>query len=383
MSQYVLENPNWEPFALQRINEIISKNGTSNPISRQDQPYAVFDFDNTSCFFDIEDHLVLYLIHKFAIKVSEEKLYEILTAGPYDIKQPLMDGRELLTIEHLAKDIVHYFGILKKEQGNLDLIALRKTCAYQLFRTKLLAHYYYCMRLFSPASGENWLTYWFAGYTVEDFTNFASEMLDWALQLPIKKVRYSTEGLEKGFSGSVTVDMEQGLRFPDEIRELYKVLRNNKIATYIITASPQLLGQVAAKHYKVPASHVFGVQVQLENGRLTSKIATEALLTKGIGKLETIKQKIAPLHRGNMPIMAFGDSAGDYHMLSQIEDLQLGVLFNRGNEGMTQEIIQKGIRLYQQSQAPLVVQGRDENLAVFRPSQSSVLLDSKTETLLL
>ena len=85
-----LKNSNWEPFAKKRIQEIIHYYGNTKSVPLHDQPYAVFDFDNTSCFFDIEDHLMLYMIEQFAFRLNAETFYHILSCDSYET-QTILD----------------------------------------------------------------------------------------------------------------------------------------------------------------------------------------------------------------------------------------------------------------------------------------------------
>lgn len=382
MNRPQLSNPNWEPFALKRINHVIEIYGAPAPLPTEQQAYAVFDFDNTSSFFDIEDHLAIYLIEEFQLKLSPKELYQVLTSGPFDIQTPLEDGNPHLTLEHLAQDIVEQYILLKEQVTEHNLAILKESTAYTIFSTKLLAHYLYATKHNAHLAGENWLTYWFCGYTEADFQALAEKMITWALNLPIEKKTYSTAGLKAGHSGVVTIYMEQGLRFPQEIKELYHILQANQIATYIVTASPELLGQVVASHFGVPATQVLGMKIATNNnGLLQPRLVSDSFITKKAGKVEAVKMAIAPLHQNKMPILAFGDSSGDYNLLTQLEGLKLGVLFNRCEEGSTQELVQQAFEQYQTDTAQLVVQGRDENHATLRPSLKTIRLGSTEETL--
>lgn len=381
MNRLQLSNPNWEPFALQRINQVIKTYGTSTSLPLCHQAYAVFDFDNTSSFFDIEDHLAIYLIEEFKFTISPTELYQVLTDGPFDIKSPLEENCPQLTLEHLAKDIVEQYALLKTQLIDTSLTTLKETPAYIIFSTKLLAHYRYAVKHNSHLTGENWLTYWFCGYTETTFQTLANKMISWALNLPIEKKTYSTAGLEEGLSGVVTITMEQGLRFPNEIKELYHILQANHISTYIVTASPELLGQVAASYFNVPVTQVLGMKIATEeNGILQSRIVSDGFTTKKAGKVEAVKTIIAPLHQGRMPVLAFGDSTGDYDLLT-IEELKLGVLFNRCEKDNTQKLIHQALKQYQTDTAKLVIQGRNENTATLLPTMKSIRLGTTKEIL--
>ena len=252
---------------------------------------------------------------------------------------------------------------------------LRKTIAYQNFRAQLLAHYQFATRFFSPSPGEKWLTYWFMDFSEQDFKEFAKQMINWAFQLPIQKVQYYTKPLDYEKGGFINVEIEQGLRLSEEMKELYSVLQTNHIATYIVTASPEILVESICYYLGVPTSQVFGMRVTKDTvGNLSPAIEKNWYITKGIGKVHVIKNEIAPLRKGKMPVLVFGDSQGDYEMLSQILAPSLSVLINRNEQNIVKNLIVQAEQEYNQSTAKIVVQGRDENKASFHPSTQSLLL---------
>lgn len=51
-----LSEDNWDPFSRERLNALIQQVGYDNPdYDRNHPPYAVFDWDNTSIFQDVEE----------------------------------------------------------------------------------------------------------------------------------------------------------------------------------------------------------------------------------------------------------------------------------------------------------------------------------------
>src|SRR5699024_11754812 len=101
--------------------------------------------------------------------------------------------------------------------------------------------------------------------------------------------------------------------------------------------------------------------------------SSDLYITKGLGKVEVIKNFMVETH-GKEPAMVFGDSMGDYPMMTQLPFVKLSVLFNRYANDQTQQLVVKGINMYQQEDANLVVQGRDENKGTLRPSMATIPL---------
>ena len=96
--------------------------------------------------------------------------------------------------------------------------------------------------------------------------------------------------------------------------------------------------------------------------------------------------EIDPNYDGAGPLMVFGDSAGDWNMMTdwmESGDTQLGVIFNRYRK--TSDPIWQGSTEAAESignaDARFVLQGRDENHGQLRPSEYSILLGETEEVL--
>ena len=108
--------------------------------------------------------------------------------------------------------------------------------------------------------------------------------------------------------------------------------------------------------------------------------------TQAAGKSTIITNFIAPNYDGAGPLMVFGDSAGDWNMMTdwmESGDTQLGVIFNRYRK--TSDPIWQGSTEAAESignaDARFVLQGRDENHGQLRPSEYSILLGETEEVL--
>lgn len=104
------------------------------------------------------------------------------------------------------------------------------------------------------------------------------------------------------------------------------------------------------------------------------------------GKSTIITNFIAPNYDGAGPLMVFGDSAGDWNMMTdwmESGDTQLGVIFNRYRK--TSDPIWQGSTEAAESignaDARFVLQGRDENHGQLRPSEYSIPLGETEEVL--
>src|SRR5699024_12501440 len=100
---------------------------------------------------------------------------------------------------------------------------------------------------------------------------------------------------------------------------------------------------------------------------MDSRLEEGTFITKGLGKVEVIKNFMVADH-GKQPAMVFGDSMGDYPMMTQLPFVKLAVLFNRYSSDQTQQLIVKGINIYVQYEDKLVIQRLDEKKRNITPN---------------
>lgn len=381
MTVYFPQN-NWEPFAHKRLNVLIDnyKKPAGTPLSEQE--FAVFDFDNTSAVLDIEDNLMMYMMDNLLYKLTPAEFYQILTTGPFDLDTPFYAADEpLITANNLATDIIdqyewlynHYINQADKSVDRLSEI--QKSPQFMTFSAKLRMFYNLYNASFVRQATDPWATYWFANYTVVDFKTMVKEMLDQALLAPFTNRVWSSATEFPGITGIIESSFETGLTFPTELTDLYHALQANNIATYVISASPIDLVRVAAMayDYNVPESQIIGMCYPVDaDGKIVAQIEPETFVTKAPGKVEAIKNLIMTKHHGKEPLAVFGDSTGDYNMMTEFEHTQISLLFNRYMANATQEIVEDAIAQYNQRDARYLLQGRNENTGQLRPYQTTI-----------
>ena len=84
-------------------------------------------------------------------------------------------------------------------------------------------------------------------------------------------------------------------------------------------------------------------------------------------------------HGGQAPLLIGGDSNGDYAMLKDFPDLQVGLIFNllRDPEKGIGLLATEAINTMDQEERLYYLQGRDENKGVLRKSSETVKLSEK------
>ena len=373
----------WDPFVIQRLNTVIRESASEAIVSKQDTEYAIFDFDNTTIMHDIEDHLMMYMIDHLAYKMTPDEFFDVLTTGPMNFNQPIFpNSQNMATYIDLADDIIAQYQFLYTdyialdENERLPLEQVKEWTQFNEFAAKLRLFYQLAGSEFRRTPGENSPIYWFKGYTVEEFKALSVAVFQDALNKPIALRRLFSSPHIKSKVGKVEASFEQGIRIPDEILHLWQVLKDNNITIYVISASPiDLVRSVVTEApFNLDASQVFGQCYDVdENDIMDSRLEEGTFITKGLGKVEVIKNFMVADH-GKQPAMVFGDSMGDYPMMTQLPFVKLAVLFNRYSSDQTQQLIVKGINIYGQDDAKLVIQGRDENKGTLRPSMATIPL---------
>ena len=242
-----------------------------------------------------------------------------------------------------------------------------------------------------------WVTYLFTGMTSQEVYDLAAEShAYWAAYGRYASETWTSPVELPGEAGVVSVSFNTGLTFTDELKDLYATLMANNIDVYIISASYIDVIQAANQTmgYNVPEENVFAMRNKVdEEGRYINEYdydwGGEGLYaqTQAAGKSTIITNFIAPKYDGVGPLMVFGDSAGDWNMMTDWMDdgdTVLGVIFNRYRKPSSDPIWEGSNEAAQtigDPDARFVLQGRDENTGELRPSEKSILLGTTEEVL--
>lgn len=380
---YYFQEHQWEPYVYNRLNQLIDQFKTSESSNFKTKPYVVFDFDNTSIIGDVEDNLMIYMLDHLLYKMTPEEFEQIIITDIFDMDTNLDEALEHTTPRKLAIDIIQSYTWLwehyiNKDKGErLSLEAIKETGQYKAFQAKLRYYYVNVNGKFTRQAGKPWLTYWFKGYTPEELAILTKDMLKEATNKKAEKHIYSTPKEFLGKAGQISSEFQSGLNYPEELIALYEAFQANGIVTYVVSASPVDVVRTAASEYqfKVPKEQVIGMNYDLDaEGKIKAYMTDGAPITKKNGKTEAIMNLIAPKHENRQPIALFGDSMGDYHMMTELKDVSLNVLFNCLNQDKTKDLKQIAKKQYQSDDANFVVQGRDENAVRLIPNTKTLAL---------
>ncbi|WP_166361269.1 haloacid dehalogenase-like hydrolase [Pseudomonas akapageensis] len=207
------ELKSWPAPAAKQLEAMIAANANKGN-------YAVFDMDNTSYRFDLEESLL-----------------------------PFMENKGLLTREKL--------------DPSLKLMPFKDTATHK----ESLFSYYYRLCEVDDMVCYPWVAQVFSGFTLKELKGHVDEMM--ASGKPIPSTYYEGDTVK-------TIDVEPPRVFKGQT-ELYNKLMENGIEVYVMTAASEELVRMVASDpkygYNVKPQNVIGVSLLLKdrnNGELTT-----------------------------------------------------------------------------------------------------------------
>ena len=387
---------NWAPATRARIQAVIDENAGKGR-------YVVFDFDNTSVIFDVQEALLVYQTENLIFKIAPEDMEAVLETGIPDLDKEMgksIDDKTITPatlVADLVSDYAWIYNNYSGMKGDKDLAYIHASNEYQDFAAKLRFMYNNLGDYFDHAVSYPWVTYLFTGMTPEEVQELATASHEyWAGYGRYASETWTSPIELPGETGIVSASYTTGVTFTDELVDLYHTLMANDIDVYIVSASPidTILAANECMGYGVPEDQVFAMRNKLdENGRYINEYdydwGGEGMYaqTQGEGKSTIITNFIAPKYDGAGPLIVFGDSAGDWNMMTdwmESGDTVLGVIFNRYRKPSSDPIWEGSNEAAQtigDADARFVLQGRDENKGQLRPSEYSILLGQTEEVL--
>lgn len=138
--------------------------------------------------------------------------------------------------------------------------------------------------------------------------------------------------------GKVSGTHPEGIGVSNEMKSLYKTLKANGIDVFIVSASLKTVVEAMACGpefgFDMEPDHVFGLRMkETADGRFSAEYDESYIQTFKEGKTGAIKEYVAPSHGGKGPCLVAGDSNGDYNMLTDFDDMKVGLIINCGNKG--------------------------------------------------
>ena len=379
---------NWAPETRAAIQNVIDKNANQGK-------YVVFDFDNTTVINDVEEALLVYQIENLVFKIKPNEMYDVLDTQIPDMNAAVgkNDSGRDVTCEQLAQDIVSDYTWLYNNYeglaGKKSLEDVHNTNQYKDFAAKLRYMYSAVGDTFDASVSYPWVTYLFAGMTPSEVRDLAGKSHRyWTSYGEFTEETWTSPTAAPGKAGVISASYLTGITFTDEVVDLYQTLMANGIDVYVCSASfiDVILAAACDEYFglNVPEEQVFAMQLKMEDGRYIAEYNYDFggegkyAQTQAAGKSTVIKNFIQPKYNGAGPLMVFGDSAGDYNMMTDFADTQLGVIFNRYRKSSDpiHSLSVEAAKTIGQANPKYVLQGRDNNIGQLIPTQYSRMLGS-------
>ena len=321
----------WEPSVRERLDALIERN-RGNP-----DAYAVFDFDYTTAIGDLSHVCMWQLLETFDFKFDD---FRALMSKGIDPKY----SKEVGALADLYAKLKPFAGRHVVDRPEWREFVRRFWSLYRRILDDIGDYRAYL-----------WRSRIFTGYTSDELGRLAKEAVPRAL---------AGGGLKRDANAPTE---KRGLVITPEIKNLFSELRKAGIAVYIVSGSYRdalLVATGAAHGLDVPQDNVFGAELKKDaDGKLIAEMSDDCV--KSGRKPEFIRARIAPRHHGAEPVLAAGDSMGDYTMLTEFKNLKMALLFHRNwREKEMQDLAVSG--------GNVAVQGRDEAKGCFIPSHEGV-----------
>ena len=349
----------WNPYVKQAIDDFIATyGGTENA-------YVVFDFDNTTSIFDVEEQLAVYQLQVMAFAFTPEEIEEILFTELGDHDEDRTDlGYGNGSYADWVADITAAYEYLYTTYGPFDADGLDAEAQATIqadpmwaeFATKMRAMYDLVYDAESPAVAYPWVLYWFTGMTEEEVYNLAKASHTYYGAVETSTVTWETAG-EGTKVGAVSYEWTSGTGVSKEMQWLYKALDEAGIDVWVCSASAidpiraavdafglhdYVTGVIAMARcldeegkYINAYDYETGYGWQVIDGEWVKDNLALAAQTQGFGKVEAINNAIMPKYNGVGPLACFMDSTGDWNFCTEYANTKLVINFNRANRKVT------------------------------------------------
>lgn len=375
---------NWDAYNRVQLETLLNAHGKASPgYDAGRRPYAVFDWDNTMVFLDIEEATFIYQLEHLRYGATPEQMNAALR-----MQIPTTDfvkaynnaAGQSLNIDLVARDAAASYKWLYENyaglKGSLPLEEVRKSPHYLNFIAKTRYLYDAIGDTFDVSVSYPWVLYQFAGMTEKEVRQLVSETVEWQMAQPVEKVKWTSPESLPGAAGVVSVSWKNGLRLVPEMQDLFRAFREAGIDIWICTASfVDVVKEISSNPkygYFGLEDHVIGMELERDAaGRIQVEFRRGYDQTQGKGKTKAIERFLVAKY-GYGPIFVAGDSEGDMNMMQDFADTKLILIVNRLKGKDIATLSKQAVESYGKPSPRVLLQGRDDNVGRFVPSQAHV-----------
>ena len=359
-----VEHADWSDEVKKAINDFVDMYGMASENYAEGASYVVFDFDNTTSIFDVEEQLAVYQLQVMAFAFTPDEIEEILFTELGDHDEDRTDlGYGNGSYADWVADIAAAYDYLYTTYGPFTAAGLDEAAQAEIqadaqwaeFATKMRAMYDLVYDAESPAVAYPWVLYWFTGMTEQEVYDLAYASHSLYGSVETSEVTWETAG-EGTKVGPVSYTWTSGTGVSENLQELYRVLDANGIDVWVCSASAIDPIRAAVDAFGL-REYVTGViamaRVLDEEGKYVNAYDYETgygwkvvdgewekdnlalgAQTQGVGKVYAINAAIWPYY-GVGPLAGFMDSTGDFNFCTEYANLKLVINFNRASRKVT------------------------------------------------
>lgn len=364
MKEYIKKG-SWNDRAFQFLNKLIADHGRDNPAyNPEKKPFAVFDWDNTSIIGDVEEAAFFYLVTQLAFKINPEDLYHIIrkNVDKGDFKDPYknLDGNPV-NIDQISADIYdvykRLYGTSDRLGGDVPFDLIKETNAYKEFVAKMIFRYKAAEYDKNARDPYCWMTFLFTNYKQNEIEEFCDNAFGFVKKAEPRREIFTSPEIESQ-AGRISVSYFVGMGVIPEMADLFHSLEREGIDVYVVSASfIDIVRAFATKNsYKFDGEKVLGLRLAKDDeGKVIPELDHSFPLTQKSGKSETIK-KLIQNETNYGPILVGGDSDGDYAMLTDFEETDLGIIIDRQRHGEINKLKDEALA----GSSAYILQARDQ-----------------------
>ncbi len=389
-----LDRLNWSDKNYQVLNRLIKDYGTGGKYyDKNKAPYVVFDWDQTCAHLDVGEATMRFQMFNLRYKITKEEFKGLLKDEINGIAQLSADHQNI-KLADINQDLINDYNFLYDNfsglNGKMTLEEIKATPQYNDFIAKI--PYLYDGYCTTPGIGEEyglaWVIYLYAGHTTDEIKAIARETISYELANQLGKQILQSPANFKTKAGVVGYSYKSGLRVLPEMQNLISTFKDYGIEVFIVSASYKQVVEefsgIGLFGYNIPSSNVIAMELALSGeGKILPEYKTGWVKTFGQGKVEAINMAIKTgLGRNWDPILAGGDSDGDYQMSTEFPGMKLTLIWNKVKGGSIGKLCKLAVDEVKNPTPRYILQGRNENTGVAMPCSETILF-GKTEPQLL
>lgn len=376
MKEYIKKG-SWNHRAFHFINKLIAKHGRDNPAyNPKRKPFAVFDWDNTSIIGDVEEAAFFYLVTNLAFKINPDELYDIIrkNVDKGNFKDPYKNFEgELINIDKISTDIYKAYKKLYATSdrlgGDVPFKIIKESDPYKEFVAKMFFRYKAAVYDEKARDPYCWITFLFTNYKENEIKDFCDKAFAFVKNEEARRETFISPDI-KSEAGRVSISYFIGMGDVDEMADLFHTLEEEGIDVYVVSASfIDIVRAFATKNsYKFDRDKVLGLRLAKNSeGKIIPELDHDFPLTQKSGKSETIRRLI--LNENNYgPILVGGDSDGDYAMLTDFCETDLGIIIDRERKGNINDLKSEALA----GSNRYILQARDQFSKCFIEEERSI-----------